>query len=162
MSFARRAFAAHPDALDDLRNLPGPIRDQALLHLQDLVNGERVATRLEGRLEGFHKVMLGVGTDWASHRLVVQFRPAPATSQHEREVYLVAAGPRKDYEVYRTAQQRTGRTQTPPPDPATAARIRAAQARSPHAASLTSSAAAAAAPIAYSTSTPTPARKALR
>ncbi|MEC3996120.1 hypothetical protein VSR01_22415 [Actinacidiphila sp. DG2A-62] len=93
MSLPRRAFAAHPDALADLRNLPEPIRDQALLHLQDLVNGERVAKRLQGRLEGFHKVILGVGTDWASHRLVVQFRPAPATSKHEREVYLVAAGP---------------------------------------------------------------------
>lgn len=123
---ARRAFAAHPDAITDLRNLPEPIRDQALLHLQDLVNGERVATRLTGRLDGFHKVLLGVGGRFASHRLVVQFRPAPATSRHRGEVYLVAAGPRADYAVYRTAQQRTGRTQTPPPDPATAARIRAA------------------------------------
>lgn len=160
MTFARRAFAAHPDAIADLRNLPEPIRDQALLHLQDLVNGERVAKRLEGRLEGFHKVILGVGSDWASHRLVVQFRQAPATSKHEREVYLVAAGPRADYEVYRTAQQRTGRAQAPPPDLATAARIRAARARSPHADALAPSDQAA--PIAYSTSTPSPARKAVR
>ena len=136
MSFARRAFAAHPDAIADLRKLPEPIRDQALLHLQDLVNGERVATRLNGRLEGFHKVVLGVGTEWATHRLVVQFRPAPATSKHDREVYLVAAGPRADYAVYRTAQHRTGRTQPPPSDPATEARVRAARARSPHAVGL--------------------------
>lgn len=160
MTFARRAFAAHPDALTDLRNLPEPIRDQALLHLQDLVNGEKVATRLTGRLEGFHKVVLGVGSDWASHRLVVQFRPAPATSKHEREVYLVAAGPRADYAVYRAAQHRTGRTQAPPPDPATAARVRAASARSPHAASLTANSSTAS--VAYSTSTPNTARKAIR
>ncbi|WP_405589807.1 hypothetical protein [Streptomyces sp. NBC_01190] len=155
MTFARRAFAAHPDALTDLRNLPEPIRDQALLHLQDLVNGERVAIRLTGRLEGFHKVILGVGSDWATHRLVVQFRLAPATSQHDREVYLVAAGPRADYAVYRTAQHRTGRTQTPPPDPATAAR-----ARSPHAENLTANSPTVA--VAYSTSTPNTARKAVR
>lgn len=160
MTFARRAFAAHPDAITDLRNLPDAIRDQALLHLQDLVHGERVATRLEGRLEGFHKVLLGVGSDWASHRLVVQFRPAPATSKHDREVYLVAAGPRADYEVYRTAQHRTGRTQTPQPEPATAARVRAARARSPHADALAPSAQAT--PIAYSTSTPADTRKAVR
>lgn len=160
MTFARRAFAAHPDAIADLQNLPEPIRDQALLHLQDLVHGERVATRLEGRLEGFHKVILGVGSGWASHRLVVQFRPAPAASKHEREVYLIAAGPRADYEVYRTAQQRTGRTQILPPDPATAARVRAARARSPYAANLAPSESVA--PIAYSTSTPETTRKAAR
>jgi hypothetical protein len=160
VTFARRAFAAHPDALTDLRNLPEPIRDQALLHLQDLVNGEKVATRLTGRLEGFHKVILGVGSDWATHRLVVQFRPAPATSKHEREVYLIAAGPRADYAVYRTAQHRTGRTQTPPQDPATAARVRAARARSPHAGALTANSPAG--EVAYSTSTPNTARKAAR
>jgi hypothetical protein len=152
---ARRAFAAHPDAIADLRNLPEAIRDQALLHLQDLVHGERVATRLTGRLEGFHKVVLGVGDRFASHRLVVQFRPAPATSRHRGEVYLVAAGPRADYAVYRTAQHRTGRTQPPPLDPAAEARIRAATARSPHTAGL--GAPASVVHLAYSTSTSTPA-----
>lgn len=160
MTFARRAFAAHPDAITDLRNLPEPIRDQALLRLQDLVHGERVATRLTGRLDGYHKVLLGVGDQFASHRLVVQFRTAPATSRHRGEVYLVAAGPRADYAVYRTAQQRTGRTQTPPPDPATAARMRAATARSPQSADL--SAADGSVSLAYSTSSPSPARKASR
>lgn len=127
MTSARMAFAAHPDAIADLRELPDGIRDQALLHLQDLVHGERVATRLDGRLEGFHKVVLGVGGTWATHRLVVQFRDAPADSKHRREVYLVAAGPRADYAVYRTAQQRTNRA------PRTAADLRAqaALARSP-------------------------------
>jgi hypothetical protein len=160
MTLPRRAFAAHPEALADLHALPGPIRDQALLHLQALVNGERVATRLEGRLEGFHKVVLGVGTEFATHRLVVQFRLAPATSRHDREVYLVAAGPRKDYEVYRRAQQRTGRTRAPLPDPASAARLRAARARSPYAADLTAPGEAGA--LTYSTSTPDAARKAVR
>ncbi|MFI0942782.1 hypothetical protein [Streptomyces sp. NPDC021020] len=160
MTYPRRAFAAHPDAIADLRALPEPIRDQALLHLQDLVHGEPLATRLTGRLEGFHKVFLGVGGEFASHRLVVQFRPAPPTSRHEREVYLVAAGPRADYEVYRNAQQRTSRTQTPPPDPATAARVRAARARSPHTAALASPGDGVS--LAYSTTTPASARKAVR
>ena len=71
MTRARFAFAAHPDAIADLRQLPDIIRDQALLHLQDLVHGERVATRLDGRLEGCHKIVLGAGGEWASHRLVV-------------------------------------------------------------------------------------------
>ncbi|MCX4751247.1 hypothetical protein OG455_38080 [Kitasatospora sp. NBC_01287] len=133
MTRARFAFAAHPDAIADLRQLPDGIRDQALLHLQDLVHGERVATRLEGRLEGYHKVYLGVGDQFASHRLVVQFRDAPPTSQHSREVYLVAAGSRLDYAVYRSAQNRLGRTGTSLPadsDPAQEARVLAARARS--------------------------------
>ncbi|TQF02019.1 hypothetical protein E6W39_06680 [Kitasatospora acidiphila] len=130
MSRAKFAFAAHPDAIADLRQLPEPIRDQALLHLQDLVHGERVASRLDGRLEGFHKIVLGAGTDLASHRLVVQFRDAPPTSTHPREVYLVAAGPRLDYAVYRSAQNRLGRTGltlTDDMDPEQEARIRATQ-----------------------------------
>ncbi|MFF4820768.1 hypothetical protein ACFY2K_40035 [Kitasatospora sp. NPDC001309] len=130
MSRAKFAFSAHPDAIADLRQLPEPIRDQALLHLQDLVHGERVATRLEGRLEGCHKIVLGAGGEWASHRLVVQFRDAPAASQHRREVHLIAAGPRLDYAVYRSAQNRLGRTglNLPPGlDPAREAQIRQQQ-----------------------------------
>jgi hypothetical protein len=160
VTFARRAFAAHPDALNDLRNLPESIRDQALLHLQDLVNGERVAKRLEGRLEGFHKVVLGVGSDWASHRLVVQFRPAPATSAHEREVYLIAAGPRANYQVYNTAQHRVGRAQSQQPNAAAEARVRVARARSPRTSALVADMQAD--PVAYSTSTPNAARRAVR
>ncbi|MER7750896.1 hypothetical protein [Kitasatospora sp. NPDC097643] len=130
MSRAKFAFSAHPDALADLRQLPEPIRDQALLHLQDLVRGERVATRLEGRLKGCHKIYLGVGDQWASHRLIVQFRDAAPESQHRREVHLVAAGPRLDYAVYRSAQNRLGRTglNLPPGlDPAREAQIRQQQ-----------------------------------
>ncbi|MFB8171460.1 hypothetical protein ACFC60_26310 [Kitasatospora purpeofusca] len=129
---AQFAFAAHPDAIADLRQLPAPIRDQALLHLQDLVHGERVASRLDGRLAGYHKIVLGAGGEWASHRLVVQFRDAPPMSKHSREVYLVAAGARRDYAVYRSAQNRLGRTGltiTPGMDPGQEASVRAAQAR---------------------------------
>lgn len=36
MSRARFAFAAHPDAIADLRELPAGIRDLALLELQNL------------------------------------------------------------------------------------------------------------------------------
>ncbi|MFE4826750.1 hypothetical protein [Streptomyces sp. NPDC056672] len=150
MSRARFAFAAHPDALTDLRQLPDPIRDQALLHLQDLVHGERVAKRLEGRLEGFHKVYLGTGTVFASHRLVVQFRPAPPGSRHAREVYLIAAGSREDYAVYRTAQHRTNRTGLSRPadtGPATEARVRAARSRSPRAGETRFASAATPAPV---------------
>ncbi|MGF1425484.1 hypothetical protein [Kitasatospora sp. LaBMicrA B282] len=133
MSRAKFGFASHPDAIADLRQLPDAIRDQALLHLQDLVHGERVATRLEGRLEGCHKIYLGVGDQWASHRLVVQIRDAPPASEHSREVYLVAAGPRVDYQVYRAAQNRLGRTGLNLPaslGPGEEARVRAARARS--------------------------------
>ncbi|NED80840.1 hypothetical protein G3I76_12175, partial [Streptomyces sp. SID11233] len=54
---------------------------------------------------GFHKVYVDPR---AAYRMVIQFRPAPPTSQHKREIYLVAAGPRHDYSVYRSAQIRVG------------------------------------------------------
>ncbi|MFJ8442843.1 hypothetical protein [Kitasatospora griseola] len=131
MSRAQFAFAAHPDAIADLRQLPEPVRDQALLNLHQLVHGERVASRLSERLEGCHKIVLGAGDERATHRLVVQFRDAPPDSKHSREVYLVAAGTRHEYAVYRFAQNRLGRTglNTPPPgaDPALEARVREAQ-----------------------------------
>ncbi|MFC9329057.1 hypothetical protein [Kitasatospora sp. NPDC057015] len=133
MTRAKFGFASHPDAIADLRQLPDAIRDQALLHLQDIVHGERVAKRLEGRLEGCHKIYLGVGDQWASHRLVVQFRDAPAASKFSREVYLVAAGPRLDYQVYRSAQNRLGRiglNVAPSAGPIEEARVQAARARS--------------------------------
>jgi hypothetical protein len=132
MSRARFAFAAHPDAIGDLRQLPDTIRDLALLELQNLVHGSGDCLPLDGRLTGFHKVYVDPSV---AYRMVIQFRDAPTSSAHAREVYLVAAGPRHDYEVYRSAQQRTNRTgQNRPADPATDARVRAAQARSPQAA----------------------------
>ncbi|MFD9206572.1 hypothetical protein ACFVZM_09840 [Streptomyces sioyaensis] len=109
MSRARFAFAAHPDALTDLRQLPDEVRNTALLQLQDLVHGHLGAKRLEGRLEGFHKVYIDPAAGQRQWRMVVQFRDAPPSSAYQREVYLVAAGARQDYAVYRAAQLRTNR-----------------------------------------------------
>lgn len=131
MSRARFAFAAHPDAIADLRQLPDDIRDLALLELQNLVHGSDDCLPLNGRLAGYHKVYVDPAV---SYRLIVQFRPAPPTSTHRREIYLVAAGAREDYAVYRTAHLRTapGRSALDK-DPAVAARVEAARSRSPHA-----------------------------
>ncbi|MDT0467578.1 hypothetical protein [Streptomyces gibsoniae] len=133
MSRARFAFAAHPDAIADLRELPDEIRDLALLELQNLVHGSDDCLPLTGRLAGFHKVYVDPAV---SYRMVIQFRPAPPTSTHKREIYLVAAGAREDYAVYRTAQLRTNRTglnRLADTDAAAEARVQAARSRSPHA-----------------------------
>ncbi|MFF3536410.1 hypothetical protein ACFYXP_21000 [Streptomyces sp. NPDC002466] len=127
MSRARFAFAAHPDAIADLRELPDEIRDLALLELQNLVHGSNDCLPLKGRLAGFHKVYVDPSV---AYRMVIQFRPAPPTSTHKREIYLVAAGSRKDYAVYRSAHLRTGPRQDVETDSATDARVRAAQSRS--------------------------------
>ncbi|MFG3199863.1 hypothetical protein ACGFYT_27445 [Streptomyces sp. NPDC048208] len=130
MSRARFAFAAHPDAITDLRELPDSIRDLALLELQNLVHGSDDCLPLKGRLAGFHKVYVDPSV---AYRMVIQFRPAPPTSAHKREIYLVAAGSRHDYAVYRAAHERTGPTQGVRTDSAEA-RVQAARSRSPLAA----------------------------
>lgn len=127
MSRARFAFAAHPDAIADLRELPDEIRDLALLELQNLVHGSDDCLPLKGRLAGFHKVYVDPSV---SYRLVIQFRAAPPDSEHRREVYLVAAGSRQDYAVYRSAHLRTGLRQDPETVSATEARVQAARSRS--------------------------------
>ncbi|WP_330457398.1 hypothetical protein OIB37_11110 [Streptomyces sp. NBC_00820] len=127
MSRARFAFAAHPDAIADLRELPDEVRDLALLELQNLVHGSDDCLPLKGRLAGFHKVYVDPSV---SYRMVIQFRPAPPTSNHQREIYLVAVGSRKDYAVYRSAHLRTA----PSLETETAsieARVQAARSRSP-------------------------------
>jgi hypothetical protein len=141
VSHARFAFAAHPDAIADLRELPDDIRDLALLELQNLVHGSDDCLPLTGRLAGYHKVYIDPAV---SYRMVIQFRQAPPTSTHKREIYLVAAGAREDYAVYRTAQLRTNHTglglgQPADTDPAAEARVRAARSRSPHAVGPTAS-----------------------
>ncbi|MET7775046.1 hypothetical protein ABZU94_08485 [Streptomyces mirabilis] len=158
MSRARFAFAAHPDAIADLRELPADIRDLALLELQNLVHGSDDCLPLNGRLAGFHKVYVDPAV---SYRMVIQFRPAPPTSTHKREIYLVAAGAREDYAVYRTAQLRTNRTGLNPADtaPAAEARVQAARSRSPHAVDQTASLAATAS-AAVSPTAPAASRKA--
>ncbi|MFF8805572.1 hypothetical protein [Streptomyces omiyaensis] len=127
MSRARFAFAAHPDAIADLRELPDNIRDLALLELQNLVHGSDDCLPLKGRLAGYHKVYVDPSV---SYRLVIQFRPAPPTSNHKREIYLVAAGSRKDYAVYRTAHLRTAPPQHTEAASAAEARVQAARSRS--------------------------------
>ncbi|MFZ4134409.1 hypothetical protein [Streptomyces koyangensis] len=127
MSRARFAFAAHPDAIADIRELPSDIRNLALLELQNLVHGSDDCLPLKGRLAGFHKVYVDPEV---SYRLVIQFRQAPPTSTHKREIYLVAAGSRKDYAVYRAAHLRTGPRNEVGPDSATEARVQAARSRS--------------------------------
>ncbi|WP_406341372.1 hypothetical protein [Streptomyces sp. NBC_01578] len=128
MSRARFAFAAHPDAIADLRELPDEIRDLALLELQNLVHGSDDCLPLKGRLACFHKVYVDPSV---AYRMVIQFRPAPPTSTHQREIYLVAAGSRKDYAVYRSAHLRTGPQQDIETDTASEARVQAARSRSP-------------------------------
>ncbi|MGW1539781.1 hypothetical protein ACWCPM_05850 [Streptomyces sp. NPDC002309] len=128
MSRARFAFAAHPDAIADLRELPDRIRDLALLELQNLVHGSDDCLPLQGRLAGFHKVYVDPSV---AYRMVIQFRPAPPTSTHNREIYLVAAGSRKDYAVYRAAHLRTDPQQNVEADSDTEARVQAARSRSP-------------------------------
>ncbi|WP_441247365.1 hypothetical protein [Kitasatospora sp. McL0602] len=129
MSRARFAFAAHPESIADLRQLPPDIRDLALLELQNLMHGSDDCVPLKGRLAGFHKVYVDPAV---AYRLVIQFRPAPPSSTHRREVYLVAAGPREDYAVYRTAQQRTNGAglNQPTTEPADESMATAAQSRS--------------------------------
>ncbi|MFF4180204.1 hypothetical protein [Streptomyces sp. NPDC001750] len=127
MSRARFAFAAHPDAISDLRELPDSIRDLVLLELQNLVHGSDDCLPLKGRLAGFHKVYVDPSV---AYRMVIQFRPAPPASAHKREIYLVAAGSRKDYAVYRSAHLRTRPRQDAETASADEARVRAAQSRS--------------------------------
>lgn len=130
MSRARYAFAAHPEALADLRSVPEDIRALALLELQHLVHGNERGAALHRELAGCHKVYVDPETRW---RLVIQYRGAPASSQYKREIYLLAVGERQDQAAYRTAARRLERERE-----ASAAtqplghRAEAARARSPH------------------------------
>ncbi|MFH8684220.1 hypothetical protein [Streptomyces lydicus] len=132
MSRARYAFAAQPEALADLRSVPEDIRDLALLELQHLVHGNERGAALHRELAGCHKVYVDPETRW---RLVIQYRDAPDSSQHNREIYLLAVGERQDQAAYRTAARRLERERE-----ASAAtqplgrRAQAARARSPHSA----------------------------
>lgn len=130
MKSARYAFAAHPEALADLRNIPDHIRDLALLELQHLVHGNERGAPLTRELAGCHKVYVDPETRW---RLVIQFRDAPATSQHRREIYLLAVGERQDHTAYRLASQRLDRERSAVPTPRS--RAEAARSRSAHSAS---------------------------
>ncbi|MFD7550579.1 hypothetical protein [Streptomyces sp. NPDC059816] len=126
MKSARFGFAAHPEALEDLRSVPDRVRDLALLELQHLVHGNERGAAMHRELAGCHKVYVDPQTRW---RMVIQFRDSPHTSQHRREIFLVAVGERYDNTVYRTAADRLRReTAAGAPDQ----RAEAARSRSPH------------------------------
>ncbi|SOE32560.1 type II toxin-antitoxin system RelE family toxin [Streptomyces sp. OK228] len=129
MSRARYAFAAHPEALADLRAVPENIRDLALVELQHLVHGNERGAALQRELAGCHKVYVDPETRW---RLVIQYRDAPASSQHKREIYLLAVGERQDQAAYRTAARRLGHERQAAGTSALQRRAQAARARSPH------------------------------
>ncbi|WP_063728766.1 hypothetical protein [Streptomyces sp. RTd22] len=103
---ARYAFAAHPEALADLRDVPEKVRDLALLELQHLVHGNERGAALQRELAGCHKVYVDPETRW---RMVIQYRDAPDSSQHKREIYLLAVGERQGHAAYRTAARRLER-----------------------------------------------------
>ncbi|MCD2468681.1 hypothetical protein MBT42_34675 [Streptomyces sp. MBT42] len=131
MSRARYAFAAHPEALADLRSAPENIRDLALLELQHLVHGNERGAALTRELAGCHKIYVDPETRW---RMVVQYRDAPASSQHRREIYLLAVGERQDQAAYRTAALRLDREReaSAGTSPLHSRRAQAARSRSPH------------------------------
>ncbi|MEU8687710.1 hypothetical protein [Streptomyces sp. NPDC048665] len=131
MSRARYAFAAHPEALADLRSVPEGIRDLALLELQHLVHGNERGAALTRELAGCHKIYVDPETRW---RMVIQYRDAPASSQHRREIYLLAVGERQDHAAYRTAARRLEREReaSAGASPLHGRRAEAARSRSPH------------------------------
>lgn len=134
MNRARYAFAAHPEALADLRSVPENIRDLALLELQHLVHGNERGAALTRELAGCHKVYVDPETRW---RLVIQYRDAPASPQHRREIYLLAVGERQDHAAYRSAAHRLEheRQATAPEASAHKRRAQAARTRSTQAGS---------------------------
>ncbi|WP_019546669.1 hypothetical protein [Streptomyces sulphureus] len=123
---ARYAFAAHPEALADLRDVPEKIRGLALLELQHLVHGNERGAALQRELTGCHKVYVDPQTRW---RMVIQYRDAPAPSQHTREIYLLSVGERQDHAAARRLQREHQHTCDDPH----ARRAQAARARSTHA-----------------------------
>lgn len=126
MSRARFTFAAHPDAIADLRELPDGIRDLALLELQNLVHGSDDCLPLKGRLAGLQGVRRPLRRLPDGHPVP----PGPADLDSQARDLPRRRGSRKDYAVYRAAQLRTGPQQNVGPDSATEARVQAARSRS--------------------------------
>ncbi|MBF9071806.1 hypothetical protein [Streptacidiphilus fuscans] len=128
----RLAFAAHPDAVEDLYDLPADVLDRAVEILRGLVWGDFAGQALhqhgELDLRGCRKLYLRGGD--GGWRMVYTERPASRQSSYTREVFLLAAGPRLDLEVYRRAAARLDAMKAAPgPTPA---RARAARATSPN------------------------------
>ncbi|MFF5438838.1 hypothetical protein [Streptomyces achromogenes] len=112
-----------PRALTDLLQAPSDIRDLTLAYLQEVVNADRFGTRLTGDLEGYRKLFVDARKDW---RVVYGIRPAPQTSTHAREIYVVAVRPRAGNDVYDEVGRRLGMRRRP-----LSARTHAARSRSP-------------------------------
>ena len=123
------AFSADPRALTDLMQAPAEIRDQALMHLQDIVAGQLEGDHLTRELDGYRKVYVDLKKQW---RLVYGKRPAPPQSTHPTEVYLVAVRPRARHNIYDTVAARLGLNPGP-----LSALTHAARARSPQTAAPT-------------------------
>ncbi|GFE25709.1 hypothetical protein Sliba_61620 [Streptomyces nigrescens] len=100
--------------------------------MQHLVHGNERGAALHRELAGCHKVYVDPETRW---RLVIQYRDAPASSQHRREIYLLAVGERQDQAAYRSAALRLEREERHALANASplGRRAQAARARSPHA-----------------------------
>jgi hypothetical protein len=122
----RFGFAADPRALTDLMQAPAEIRDQALLQLQDVVNGSMHGAKLTGDLNGYRKIYVDLKAEW---RIVYAQRPAPAQSAHPQEIYLVAVRPKARNNIYDTVAARLGIDRRP-----VSALTHAARARSPQSA----------------------------
>ncbi|MDN3265861.1 hypothetical protein QWJ26_39960 [Streptomyces sp. CSDS2] len=110
-----------PRALTDLLQAPSDIRDRTLAYLQEVVNAKRFGTRLTGDLEGYRKLFVDARRAW---RVVYGVRPAPRTSAHAREIYVVAVRPRPG--IYDEVGRRLGMRRRP-----LSARTHAARSRSP-------------------------------
>ncbi|WP_030895777.1 type II toxin-antitoxin system RelE family toxin [Streptomyces sp. NRRL F-5053] len=126
---ARYSFAAHPEALADLRDVPEKIRDLALLELEHLVHGHERGAALRRELAGCHKIYVDPQTRW---RMVIQYRDAPASSQHKREIYLLSVGERHENAAYSAAARRLQREHQRMAGTPHAHRAHAARARSTH------------------------------
>ncbi|MER5765638.1 hypothetical protein [Streptomyces sp. NPDC002082] len=112
-----------PRALNDLLAAPADVRDVALSRLQDAVTGQRHGPELTGTLAGFRKIYI----DSARWRMVYGLRPAPETSAHRSEVFVVALRPRAQYEIYKVVAERLGIEHRPLSALAHAARARSPQ-----------------------------------
>ncbi|WP_165983963.1 cytochrome P460 family protein [Streptomyces sp. YIM 98790] len=126
MSGPQYGFAADPRAVEDLLHAPAEMRDQALMRMQEVVNGTLRGRELTANLAGLRKIYIDPAAAW---RLVYEERPAPPGSAFAREIYLVAVRPKARNNIYLTVAARLGRHPGP-----VSARVHAARAASPQAA----------------------------
>lgn len=110
-----------PRALTDLLQAPSDVRDVTLSYLQEIVTAQRFGRHLTGDLEGYRKIPLSQ-RQW---RIIYGLRPAPAMSEHRKEIHVVAVRPRDD--VYDVVGRRLGMNRRPLPARAHAARARPPQ-----------------------------------